>query len=182
LEHWNTGTLEHWNTGTLEHWNTGTLELWNNGTLELWNPEPWNNMNITEIEANIVAEFSAFDDWMDRYNYLIELGKDLKVIDEKYKVQNNLISGCQSRVWLHAEFRDGKIYFSADSDAVITKGLISLMIRVLDGQTPDDIVSAELGFLDQIGLKEHLSPTRSNGLTSMIKQMKLYALAFKTKS
>ena len=139
-------------------------------------------MNINEIEAQIVEEFSVFDDWMDRYNYLIELGKELRVIDEKHKVQNNLITGCQSRVWLHGEYREGKIYFSADSDAVITKGLISLMIRVLDGQTPDDILNAELGFVDKIGLKEHLSPTRSNGLTSMIKQMKLYALAFKTKS
>jgi cysteine desulfuration protein SufE len=139
-------------------------------------------MKISDIEAQIVEEFSAFDDWMDKYNYLIELGKDLKVIDEKYKVQNNLISGCQSRVWLQAEYRDGKVFFTADSDAVITKGLISLMIRVMDGRSPDDIINAELGFVDQIGLKEHLSPTRSNGLTSMIKQMKLYALAFKTKS
>ena len=139
-------------------------------------------MTIPETESTIIEEFSAFDDWMDRYNYLIELGKDLKVIDERYRVQNNLISGCQSRVWLHAEYKDGKVWFSADSDAVITKGLVSLMIRVLDGQTPDDILNAELGFLEKIGLKEHLSPTRSNGLTSMIKQMKLYALAFKTKS
>jgi len=139
-------------------------------------------MNISENEEQIIQEFSVFDDWMDRYNYLIELGKGLRLIDEKYRVQNNLISGCQSRVWLHAEYKDGRIYFTADSDAVITKGLVSLMIRVLDGQTPDDILGAELGFLDQIGLKEHLSPTRSNGLTSMIKQMKLYALAFKTKS
>ena len=139
-------------------------------------------MTITETESTIIEEFSAFDDWMDRYNYLIELGKDLKVIDEKYRVQNNLITGCQSRVWLHAEYKDGKVWFSADSDAVITKGLVSLMIRVLDGQSPDDILNAELGFLEKIGLKEHLSPTRSNGLTSMIKQMKLYALAFKTKS
>jgi cysteine desulfuration protein SufE len=160
----------------LEHWNTGTLEPWNFGTLE-----HWNNMKISNIEAKIVEEFSAFDDWMDRYNYLIEIGKGIKVIDEKYKVQNNLISGCQSRVWLHAEYREGKIFFSADSDAVITKGLASLMIRVLDGQTPDDILHAEFGFIERIGLKEHLSPTRSNGLASMIKQMKLYALAFKTK-
>ena len=138
-------------------------------------------MTITEIESAITEEFSIFDDWMDRYNYLIELGKDLKVIDEKFRVQNNLITGCQSRVWLHAEYKDGKVWFSADSDAVITKGLVSLMIRVLDGQSPDDILNAELGFLEKIGLKEHLSPTRSNGLTSMIKQMKLYALAFKTK-
>jgi cysteine desulfuration protein SufE len=139
-------------------------------------------MTINEIESAIIEEFSAFDDWMDKYNYLIEMGKEMKVIDEKYKVQNNLITGCQSRVWLQAEYRDGRVYFTADSDAVITKGLVSLMIRVLDGQTPDDIISAGLGFVDQIGLKEHLSPTRSNGLTSMIKQMKLYALAYKTKS
>jgi cysteine desulfuration protein SufE len=139
-------------------------------------------MNINEIESAIIDEFSSFDDWMDRYNHLIEMAKEMKIIDEKYRVQNNLINGCQSRVWLHAEYRDGKIWFSADSDAVITKGLISLMIRVLNGQTPDDILNAELGFLEQIGLKEHLSPTRSNGLTSMIKQMKLYALAFKSKS
>jgi len=138
-------------------------------------------MTIPEIESTIIAEFSIFDDWMDRYNYLIELGKDLRVIDEKHKVQNNLITGCQSRVWLHAEYKEGKVYFSADSDAVITKGLVSLMIRVLDGQSPDDILNAELGFLEKIGLKEHLSPTRSNGLTSMVKQMKLYALAFKAK-
>ena len=138
-------------------------------------------MTIPEIESAITEEFSLFDDWMDKYNYLIEMGKEMKVIDEKYKVQNNLITGCQSRVWLHAVYRDGKIYFSADSDAVITKGLVSLMIRVLDGQSPDNILQAELGFVDKIGLKEHLSPTRSNGLTSMIKQMKLYALAFKTK-
>ena len=139
-------------------------------------------MSIKEIQSAIISEFAAFDDWMDRYNYLIEMGKDMKLIDEKYRVQNNLINGCQSRVWLHAEFRDGKVYFSADSDAVITKGLVSLMIRVFDGQAPDDIIHADLGFLDQIGMKEHLSPTRSNGLTSMIKQMKLYALAFKTKT
>jgi cysteine desulfuration protein SufE len=138
-------------------------------------------MKINEIEANIIAEFSAFDDWMDKYNYLIELGKEMKMIDEKYKVQNNLITGCQSRVWLHAAFRDGRIWFTADSDAVITKGLVSLMIRVLDGQTPDDILAADMAFVEKIGLKEHLSPTRSNGLTSMIKQMKLYALAFKAK-
>jgi cysteine desulfuration protein SufE len=139
-------------------------------------------MNINEIEAQIVEEFSAFDDWMDRYNHLIEMAKEMEIIDDKYRVQNNLINGCQSRVWLHAEFRDGKVYFSADSDAVITKGLVSLMIRVFNGQSPDDIINTDLGFLDEIGLKEHLSPTRSNGLTSMIKQMKLYALAYKTKS
>jgi len=139
-------------------------------------------MTIAEIESTIIAEFSLFDDWMDRYNHLIGMGKELKVIDEKYRVQNNLINGCQSRVWLHAAFEGGKVHFSADSDAVITKGLVSLMIRVLDGQSPDDILNAELGFIEKIGLKEHLSPTRSNGLTAMVKQMKLYALAFKAKA
>jgi cysteine desulfuration protein SufE len=139
-------------------------------------------MTIPEIEANIIAEFSAFDDWMDRYNHLIEMAKEMKTIDEKYRIQNNLINGCQSRVWLHASYQDGKIYFSADSDAVITKGLVSLMIRVMDGRTPDEIINADMGFIDKIGLREHLSPTRSNGLTAMIKQMKLYALAFKAKA
>ena len=139
-------------------------------------------MTIDETTSNIVQEFSAFDDWMDKYNYLIELGKNVPAIDEQYKVPNNLISGCQSRVWLHAAFRDGKIYFTADSDAVITRGLVSLLIRVLDGRTPDEILEASMDFIDAIGLKEHLSPTRSNGLTSMVKQMKLYALAFKAKS
>jgi cysteine desulfuration protein SufE len=139
-------------------------------------------MEIMEIKEQIIAEFSAFDDWMDKYNHLIDMGKEMKVIDEKHKVQNNLINGCQSRVWLHAEFKDGKVYFTADSDAVITKGLVSLMIRVLDGRTPDEIIDADLSFIEKIGLREHLSPTRSNGLTSMIKQMKLFALAFKAKS
>ena len=139
-------------------------------------------MTIDETTTNIVQEFSAFEDWMDKYNYLIELGKSVPEIDEQYKVPNNLISGCQSRVWLHAAFRDGKIYFTADSDAVITRGLVSLLIRVLDGRTPDEILEASMDFIDAIGLKEHLSPTRSNGLTSMVKQMKLYALAFKAKS
>jgi cysteine desulfuration protein SufE len=139
-------------------------------------------MTISEIESTIIEEFSLFEDWMDRYNHLIEMGKELTLIDEKYRVQNNLINGCQSRVWLHAAYQDGKVYFSADSDAVITKGLVSLMIRVLNGQSPDDILDAELGFIEKIGLKEHLSPTRSNGLTAMVKQMKLYALAFKAKS
>ncbi len=138
-------------------------------------------MKIEEIQQQIIGEFTGFDDWMDKYNYLIEIGKELKTIDPKYKVQNNLISGCQSRVWLHAEFVDGKIHFSADSDAVITRGLISLLIRVLDGKTPEEILDANMDFIQQIGLNEHLSPTRSNGLMSMIKQIKLYALAFKAK-
>jgi cysteine desulfuration protein SufE len=139
-------------------------------------------MSIKEDTDNIVREFSAFDDWMDKYNYLIELGKEVPEIEAQYKVPNNLISGCQSRVWLHAAYRDGKIFFTADSDAVITRGLVSLLIRVMNGRTPDEILNADMGFIDQIGLKEHLSPTRSNGLTSMVKQMKLYALAFKAKS
>jgi cysteine desulfuration protein SufE len=140
------------------------------------------NMTIPETELKIIDEFSAFDDWMDKYNYLIELGKEMPLIDEKYKVLNNLISGCQSRVWLHAQYEDGKIFFTADSDAVITRGLVSLLIRVLNGRTPDEILETKMDFIDKIGLKEHLSPTRSNGLTSMVKQMKLYALAFKAKS
>ncbi|MFO7613022.1 MAG: SufE family protein [Bacteroidales bacterium] len=139
-------------------------------------------MTIPETELKIIDEFSAFDDWMDKYNYLIELGKEMPLIDEKYKVLNNLISGCQSRVWLHAQYEDGKIFFTADSDAVITRGLVSLLIRVLNGRTPDEILETKMDFIDKIGLKEHLSPTRSNGLTSMVKQMKLYALAFKAKS
>lgn len=138
-------------------------------------------MTINETTSAIINEFSTFDDWMDKYNYLIEMGKEMKLIDDKYRVQSNLINGCQSRVWLHAELRDGKIHFTADSDAVITKGLVSLMIRVFDGQSPEDILNADVGFIEEIGLKEHLSPTRSNGLTAMIKQMKLYALAYKAK-
>lgn len=138
-------------------------------------------MEISETESAIIAEFSAFDDWMDKYNYLIELGKDVPEIDAQYKVPNNLITGCQSRVWLHARLEDGKIWFTADSDAVITRGLVSLLIRALNGRAPDEIMEAKMGFIDEIGLKEHLSPTRSNGLTSMVKQMKLYALAFKAK-
>ncbi len=139
-------------------------------------------MTLIEIESSIINEFSAFDDWMDKYNYLIELGREVPEIDEQFKVPNNLISGCQSKVWLHAQFRDGKIYFTADSDAVITRGLVSLLIRVLNGRTPDEILEADMEFIEKIGLKEHLSPTRSNGLTSMVKQMKLYALAFKAKN
>lgn len=139
-------------------------------------------MTIEETESNIITEFSAFDDWMDKYNYLIELGKDVPVIEEQYKVPNNLISGCQSKVWLHAQYQDGKIFFAADSDAVITRGLVSLLIRVMNGRTPDEILAANMDFIDTIGLKEHLSPTRSNGLVSMIKQIKLYALAYKAKS
>lgn len=138
-------------------------------------------MGIQEIEEQIINEFSNFDDWMDKYNYLIEMGKSCPAIEDRDKTENNLIKGCQSRVWLSAEYKDGKVYYKADSDAVITKGIASLLIRALSGQTPDDILNSDLGFLDKIGLKEHLSPNRSNGLTAMAKQMKLYALAFKTK-
>ena len=139
-------------------------------------------MSIQEIEEQIVNEFGQFDDWLDRYNYLIETGRTLPMIDPKYKTDSYLISGCQSRVWLYAHHEDDKLYFTADSDAVITKGIISLLIRVLDGQSTEDILQARLGFVDQIGLKEHLSPTRANGLVSMIKQIKLYALAYNTKN
>lgn len=135
-------------------------------------------MTIQEIEQTIIDEFASFDEWLDKYAYIIDLGKECPVIDEKDKTESNLIKGCQSRVWLSCEYRDGLLWFRADSDAVITKGIISLLIRALNGQTPQDILAADLHFIDQIGLKEHLSPTRSNGLTSMVKQIRLYALAF----
>ena len=138
-------------------------------------------MTIKEIQDSIVEEFSMFDDWMDRYAMLIEMGKDCPMIDAQYRNDNYLINGCQSRVWLHAKLEDGKIYFSADSDAVITKGIINLLIKVLSGQTPKDIIEADMSFLDEIGLKEHLSPTRSNGLLSMVKQMMLYAEVFNSR-
>lgn len=136
--------------------------------------------NIEAKEQEIIEEFSLFDDWMDKYEHIIGLGKELPLIDENLKTDDLLIKGCQSRVWLHAKMEDGKVVFTADSDAIITKGIINLLIRVLSGEKPDDIVNADMTFIDQIGLKEHLSPTRSNGLVSMVKQMKLYALAFKT--
>jgi cysteine desulfuration protein SufE len=136
---------------------------------------------IESKEQQLVNEFEMFDDWLEKYNHLIEMGKDLPLIDEKYKTKQNLITGCQSSVWLHADYKDGKIYFFADSDAVITKGIVNMLIRVLSGQTTKAILDAKLDFIDAIGLKEHLSPTRSNGLVSMIKQMKLYALAFQAK-
>ena len=136
-------------------------------------------MTIQEVENEIIEEFSLFDDWMDKYNYIIELGKSLPTIDESYRTDSYLIMGCQSKVWLQAEFSDGKIYFKADSDAIITKGIIYLLIRVLSGRTSDEILEAKLDYLNLIGLKQHLSPTRSNGLVSMIKQMKVYALGYK---
>lgn len=134
-------------------------------------------MTIDEIQTELVADFSFFEDWMEKYEYIIQLGKELPLIDEQYKKDEYLIKGCQSRVWLHAAQQDGKVVFTADSDAIITKGLVSLMVKVLSGQTPDTIIQSDLYFIDQIGLKEHLSPTRANGLLSMVKQMKLYAAA-----
>lgn len=139
-------------------------------------------MTIAEKQQDIIDEFDMFDDWMGRYEYLIELGKSLPLIDEQYKLDENLIKGCQSRVWLHADNDGDVVKFTADSDAILTKGLIALMIRVLSDEKPEDIVNADMSFVDQIGLKEHLSPTRSNGLVSMIKQMKFYALAMQAKN
>lgn len=138
-------------------------------------------MTIAEKETQIISDFSMFDDWLDKYNFLIELGKSLPVIGDQYKTDQYLITGCQSKVWLHALINDGKVSFTADSDAIITKGIVNLLIQVLSGHTPDEIIDANLAFIDEIGLKEHLSPTRSNGLNSMIKQMKLYATVFKIK-
>lgn len=139
-------------------------------------------MTIAEAEQQIVSEFSLFEEWEAKYEYLDELSRSLPIIDESYKTDQYVINGCQSKVWLHAEFRDGKIFFTADSDAIITKGIVNLLIRVLSGHTPEEILNADMVFIEKIGLREHLSPTRSNGLTSMVKQMKLYALAYKTKS
>lgn len=138
-------------------------------------------MSIKERQEEVIEEFSMFDDWMDKYEHIISLGKELPLIDEAQKKDENLIKGCQSRVWLAADLKDGKVQFTADSDAVITKGIISLMIRVLSDATPTEITEADLFFVDEIGLKEHLSPTRSNGLVSMIKQMKMYAIAYQAK-
>ena len=137
--------------------------------------------SIQDREQEIIDEFEFFPEWMEKYEHLIELGKSLPLIDDRYKTDDNIIKGCQSRVWLHSEKNENLISYSADSDAVITKGIIALMIRVLNNQPPEDIVKAELGFIDQIGMKEHLSPTRSNGLVSMVKQMKFYALAHQAK-
>jgi len=136
---------------------------------------------MKEMEEELIQEFEMFDDWMDKYNYIIELGKDLPMIDPQFKTEEFLISGCQSQVWLHPEEKEGKLYFSADSDAIITKGIVNLLIRVLSGHTPQEILDNDLSYLDTIGLKNHLSPTRSNGLASMIKQIKLYALAYSAK-
>ncbi len=137
-------------------------------------------MSIKEIQAEIVDEFSMFDDWMQRYEYMIALGKSLPLIEEQYKIDGNLIKGCQSKVWVHAEMKDDKVVFTADSDAIITKGIIAILLRTLSNQCPKDILNADMHYIDEIGLKEHLSPTRANGLVSMIKQLKLYALAFES--
>ena len=139
-------------------------------------------MDLKEIQNNIIDDFSVFDDWMDKYNFLIELGKDLPVIDPRYKIRDYLIEGCQSKVWLYPDFDGNVIRFYADSDAIITRGIISLLIKVLSGRTPEEIMNADLFFIDIIGLRQNLSPTRSNGLLSMVKQMKLYAMAFKARS
>jgi cysteine desulfuration protein SufE len=138
-------------------------------------------MTIKEVEQEIVEEFSIFDDWMDKYEYLIDLGKSLPMIEEEGKVEENLIRGCQSRVWLDALYKDGKLYFKADSDAIITKGIISLLIRVFSDRTPQEIMEADIDFISEIGLSENLSPTRSNGLLSMIRQIKYYATVYSVK-
>lgn len=135
-------------------------------------------MSINERQDEIIEEFQDFDDWMDKYQLLIDLGNDQAPLDEKYKIESNLIDGCQSRVWLQADYEDGKIHFQAESDALIVKGIVALLIRVLNDSTPQEILDADLYFIEKIGLKEHLSPTRSNGLLAMVKQMRMYALAF----
>jgi cysteine desulfuration protein SufE len=139
-------------------------------------------MTINEIQDNIIDEFSLFEDWMDKYNLLIDLGKTLPVIDPKFKTRDYLIEGCQSRVWLRPEYDGHQITFTADSDAIITKGIIALLIKVLSGHPPEEIIGAELYFIDKIGLRQNLSPTRSNGLLAMVRQIKLYAMAFKVKN
>ncbi len=138
-------------------------------------------MTINEIQDDIIEEFADFSDWMDKYQLLIDLGNEQAPLDERYKTESNLIDGCQSRVWLQADYEDGVIRFTAESDALIVKGIVALLIRVLSGHTPDEILAADLYFIDEIGLKEHLSPTRSNGLLAMVKQMRMYAVAFKAK-
>ena len=136
---------------------------------------------INEVQDEIIEEFSGFDDWMDKYQLLIDMGSGQEPLPEEYKTEQNLIDGCQSRVWLQADYREGRVVFSAESDALIVKGIVDLLVRVLSGHTPQEILDADLYFIDRIGLKEHLSPTRSNGLVAMLKQMKMYALAFKAK-
>ena len=137
--------------------------------------------SIETIKNDIIYEFSLFEDWMEKYEYIIELGKSIPLINPKFKVDDNLIKGCQSKVWIHAELKDNNVFFSADSDAIITKGIIAILIRVFSNQQPKNILESDTKFIDKIGLKEHLSPTRANGLVSMVKQIKIYALAFKNK-
>lgn len=137
-------------------------------------------MTIKEIQDDIIDEFSMFEDWEERYQYMIDLGKTLPLIDKQFKTDNNIIKGCQSKVWVHAEMDTDKVVFTADSDAIITKGIIAILIRVFSNQNPKDIIEADTDFIDDIGLKEHLSPTRANGLVSMIKQLKMYAIAYQT--
>lgn len=139
-------------------------------------------MTIAERQDQIIEDFELFDDWMDKYEYIIQLGKELPIIDEKYKTEENIIKGCQSKVWLHADYEEGKLNFTADSDAIITKGLVSMVIQVLSGHTPKEIANANMYFMNEIGLQNHLSPTRSNGLLAMLKQIKLYALAYQTQA
>ena len=139
-------------------------------------------MTINEAQDEVIEEFSDFTDWMDKYQLLIDLGNEQKPLDDKYKTESNLIDGCQSRVWLQADYEDGKINFTAESDALIVKGIIALLIRVLSGHTPQEILDTDLYFIERIGLKDHLSPTRSNGLLAMVKQIRMYALAFKVKN
>ena len=138
-------------------------------------------MTINELQNNVIEEFADFDDWMDKYALLIDLGNSLPPLEAKYNTESNLIEGCQSRVWLQADYVDGKILFKGESDAVIVKGIVSLLISILSDHTPQEILDADLYFIEKIGLKEHLSPTRSNGLVAMVKQMRMYALAFRTK-
>ena len=138
-------------------------------------------MSINELQDEVIEEFADFEDWMDKYQLLIDLGNDLGELDEKYKTEQNLIDGCQSRVWLQADMVDGKMHLQAESDALIVKGIVSLLLRVLNDHTPKEVLDADLYFIDQIGLKEHLSPTRSNGLVAMVKQIRMYALAFSVK-
>lgn len=138
-------------------------------------------MTINEAQDEVIEQFQDFTDWMDKYQLLIDLGGDLEPLDEKYKTEQNLIDGCQSRVWVQCDIRDGRLFFTADSDALIVKGIIALLIQVISGHTPQEILDADLYFIDRIGLKDHLSPTRSNGLLAMVKQIRLYALAYKAK-
>ena len=139
-------------------------------------------MTINEAQDEVIEEFADFTDWMDKYQLLIDLGNEQQPLDDKYKTEDNLIDGCQSRVWLQADYRDGRLYFTAESDALIVKGIIALLIRVLSGHTPQEIIDADLYFIDRIGLKDHLSPTRSNGLLAMVKQIRMYAVAFGIKN